>query len=180
MNHKLSMAELERLSTKEFLEAPKISVSLVLDNIRSGLNVGSIFRSADAFRVAQIICCGYTPTPPHREVLKTALGAVETVAWSSSESTLNTIVELKKQNNFCYALEQTKDSKPLQLFTPNKEVKLALVLGNEVNGVAQEVIDFCDGSIEILQFGTKHSLNVAVCAGIVLYDLFQKLNSQAQ
>ncbi len=177
MNEKRTMSELERLTAGEFHEAQKIPLTLVLDNIRSGLNVGSIFRSADAFRVERIICCGYTPAPPHREVLKTALGATETVQWAVAENTLNTVKQLQRENTRCYALEQTKNSVPLHQFTPIGLQSIALVLGNEVHGVSQEVIDACDGSIEIMQFGTKHSLNVAVCAGIVLYTIFQQFNA---
>jgi tRNA G18 (ribose-2'-O)-methylase SpoU len=174
MNKKLAMQELQRMSVNDFHAAEKIPLILVLDNIRSGLNVGSIFRSADAFRVQQIICCGYTPAPPHREVLKTALGATETVAWKAAEQTTQAVQELKNMGVKCYALEQALGSIALHEFAPQNKQPMALVLGNEVTGVAQGVIDICNGCIEITQHGTKHSLNVSVCAGIVIYDMFQK------
>lgn len=175
MNEKLSMDALGRMSQSEFQDANKFPVIVVLDNIRSGLNVGSIFRSADAFLIQKIYCCGYTPAPPHREVLKSALGATETVAWEHNESTLAVIETLKKQNIACYAIEQTVNSISLSSFAPSENQTIALVLGNEVNGVDQQVIDACNGTIEVAQHGTKHSLNVAVCAGIVLFDVTSKL-----
>jgi len=173
MNQKLSMSDLGRISTDEFQRVEKHPVILVLENIRSGLNVGSIFRSADAFRIEKIYCCGYTPVPPHREVLKSALGATESVTWEQGE-VMDTIKTLKLADVQCFAIEQTSGSINLSTFVPAKR-KLALVLGNEVNGVSQEVIDACDGTIEIAQHGTKHSLNVAVCAGIVLFSMTDKL-----
>lgn len=175
MNEKLSMDDLGRISKDEFKEAAKNRVIVVLDNIRSGLNVGSIFRSADAFLIEKIYCCGYTTTPPHREVLKSALGATETVAWEHNESTLAVIDQLKKSNIACYAIEQTVSSISLSSFIPEANKTIALVLGNEVNGVDQAVIDACNGTLEIAQHGTKHSLNVAVCAGIVLFDVTSKM-----
>ncbi len=169
------MDHLGRISKDEFKQAAKNRVIVVLDNIRSGLNVGSIFRSADAFLIEKIYCCGYTTTPPHREVLKSALGATETVAWEHNESTLDIIETLKQQGTACYAIEQTVNSISLSSFTPKENETIALVLGNEVNGVDQAVIDACNGTIEIAQHGTKHSLNVAVCAGIVLFDVTSKM-----
>ena len=173
MNTKLSMEGLGRMSREEFLKAEKIPLVVVLDNIRSGLNVGSLFRSSDAFRLSGIICCGYTPVPPHREVLKSALGATETVQWSHQESTLDAVCELKQNGFMVFAIEQTALSKDLETFewplTP-----VAIVLGNEVSGVDQAVIDECHASLEIAQHGTKHSLNVAVCGGIVLYELHKR------
>lgn len=169
------MDHLGRISKDEFKQAAKNRVIVVLDNIRSGLNVGSIFRSADAFLIEKIYCCGYTTTPPHREVLKSALGATETVAWEHNESTLDVIETLKQQGTACYAIEQTVNSISLSSFTPKENETIALVLGNEVNGVDQAVIDACNGTIEIAQHGTKHSLNVAVCAGIVLFDVTSKM-----
>lgn len=165
------MHELGRISPEEFREADKFPVILVLDNIRSGLNVGSIFRSADAFRIREVICCGYTPQPPHREVLKTALGACDTVAWRHAESTLEAVNGLKEQGCYCLAVEQTSSSVSLRDFRPDPSVVYALVLGNEVHGVDQEVVNACQGSLEIDQHGTKHSLNVAVCAGICLFAI---------
>jgi len=169
------MDALGRMSQSEFQDANKFPVIVVLDNIRSGLNVGSIFRSADAFLIEKIYCCGYTTTPPHREVLKSALGATETVVWEHNESTLAVIDQLKKDNTSCYAIEQTVSSISLSSFIPEENKTIALVLGNEVNGVDQAVIDACNGTIEIAQHGTKHSLNVAVCAGIVLFDVTSKM-----
>ncbi len=175
MNEKRSMEGLGRMSVEEFKQAQKFPIILVLDNIRSGLNVGSIFRSADAFGIQQIYCCGYTPVPPHREVLKSALGATETVPWEHFNTAVEVIDLLKQKNISCYAVEQTVHSCALAEFVPGTGKSLALVVGNEVNGVDQSVIDACDGTIEITQFGTKHSLNVAVCAGIVLFDLTAKM-----
>lgn len=173
------MDALYRMSQSEFKDAKKFPVIVVLDNIRSGLNVGSIFRSADAFLVKKIYCCGYTPTPPHREVLKSALGATETVAWEHHESTLDVIAVLKGQNIECYSIEQTVNSISLSSFTPKENQTTALILGNEVNGVNQAVIDECNGAIEIAQHGTKHSLNVAVCAGIVLFEITNKMTMKS-
>lgn len=171
MNEKMSMEQLGRMSAEEFRKAEKVPLIVVLDNIRSGLNVGSIFRSADAFRLAKIVCCGYTPVPPHREVLKSALGATETVEWEYREKTVDTIAELKNAGIEVFAVEQTTNSQPLQAFSAKNRNTVAIVLGNEVHGVEQEVIDACHGAIEITQYGTKHSLNVSVCAGIVIYAL---------
>lgn len=180
MNEKLSMDELGRISQDEFRQSEKYPVIVVLDNIRSGLNVGSIFRSADAFRIEKIYCCGYTPVPPHREVLKSALGATETVAWQHSDTTLEAVESLIKEGVLCYAIEQTTNSISLASFSPEKEKTLAFILGNEVHGVEQKVIDACNGTIEIAQYGTKHSLNVAVCAGIVLFETTSKLRQASR
>ena len=172
MNHrKLSTAELNRLSTDEFRARAKFPIIVVLDNIRSGLNVGSIFRSADAFNVAKVVCCGITPVPPNREVLKSALGSTETVEWEHAESTLAYVEQLKVYGVQVYAIEQTENSVFLQDFERKPELTYAFVLGNEVSGVDQSVIDSCHGALEIQQHGTKHSLNVAVCAGVVMHSL---------
>ena len=171
------MTALGRLSAEEFKNAPKIPVWIVLDNIRSGLNVGSIFRSADAFSVEAILCCGYTPSPPHREVLKSALGATETVKFEVFPTTLEAIASLKPKGITCYAVEQTTGSLELMSFTVKPDDKLAFVFGNEVHGVDQEVINACDGAIEIGQTGTKHSLNVGVCAGILIHHLSFRFRS---
>ncbi len=172
------MSELGRISPNEFKESEKIPLILVLDNIRSGLNVGSIFRSADAFRVEKIICCGFTPAPPHREVLKSALGATESVSWSYESSAAAAIEDLKKMEVKCFAIEQTESSIELNDFVLNPNEKTAIVFGNEVSGVDQGVINACDDVIEIAQHGTKHSLNVAVCAGIVLFSLSNSLSGK--
>jgi 23S rRNA (guanosine2251-2'-O)-methyltransferase len=175
MNQKLSMDQLGRMLPVEFQQSEKIPVMVVLENIRSGLNVGSVFRSADAFKIEAIICTGYTPCPPHREVLKTALGATETVAWSYDAGALEVVERAQATGTACYAIEQTSNSISLQEFAPQSGKKILIVFGNEVSGVSQPVIDRCGQSLEITQFGTKHSLNVSVCAGIVLYDLQKKL-----
>lgn len=179
MGDKLSMEQLGRINAAEFKKAEKVPIVVVLDQIRSGLNVGSVFRSADAFRIERIICCGYTPVPPHREVLKSALGATESVDWSFEESTLNAVRRLQTDGISVFAIEQTTASVPLDVYLPPTGQRLAVVLGNEVHGVAQEVIEACDGCLEIAQFGTKHSLNVAVCAGIVLFDLTAKIRRRS-
>jgi 23S rRNA (guanosine2251-2'-O)-methyltransferase len=172
MNHrKLSTTELNRLSAEEFRAREKFPIIVVLDNIRSGLNVGSIFRSADAFNVAKVVCCGITPSPPNREVLKSALGSTETVEWEHADSTVAYVEKLKGEGVQVYAIEQTENSVFLQDFKRELGVTYAFVLGNEVNGVDQAVIDSCHGALEIQQHGTKHSLNVAVCAGVVMHSL---------
>jgi tRNA G18 (ribose-2'-O)-methylase SpoU len=171
MHRKLTTSELNRLSAEEFRSREKFPIIIVLDNVRSGLNVGSIFRSADAFNVEKIICCGITPTPPNREVLKSALGSTETVAWEYAESALEAVTQLKNAGVECYAIEQTENSLSLRTFAAEHGRHFAFVFGNEVDGVGQEVIDACEGAIEIEQYGTKHSLNVAVCAGVVLHSV---------
>lgn len=176
MNEKLSMSQLNRITAEEFQQLPKNNIYVVLDDVRSGLNVGSIFRSADAFRIEKIFCCGYTPAPPHREVLKSALGATESVNWEFRASAMDLLLEMRAQGMKCYAIEQTKNSIGLNQFLPDSGSGIVIFLGNEVHGVRQEIIDACDGSLEIHQYGTKHSLNVAVCAGIVLFELTNKLS----
>lgn len=174
MYRKLTMEELGRMNTVEFKSSGKWPIVIVLDNIRSALNVGSIFRSADAFRIEKIICCGYTATPPHREVLKTALGATETVAWEYSEQAAHACEQLKEQGYLILACEQTTESERLDAWTW-PQAKLAMIMGNEVSGVSDEALAICDQTLEIEQFGTKHSLNVAVAAGIVLYEVGRKI-----
>ncbi len=166
--------ELGRLSVEDFLKTDKIPLVIVLDNVRSALNVGSVFRTADAFRVNKIYLCGITPVPPNRDILKSALGATETVQWEYAESTLNIIQHLKQQDFYLAAIEQTNSSIALNEFVLPEEKKIALVFGHEVNGVDQQVINNCDASIEIPQQGTKHSLNIAVCTGIVIWEMFKK------
>ena len=167
---KKTMAELTRLSPTDFKAAPKIPVSLILDDIRSANNVGSIFRTADCFAIQHVYLCGITAQPPHRDILKTALGATESVSWSYDEDALARTQVLRKEGTAVYALEQTHNSVRLREFQLDNR-PLAVVVGNEVNGVRQEVIDACDGALEIEQFGTKHSLNVAVATGLVVYQL---------
>lgn len=173
---KLSLDELGRISVDQFKEAEKIPVTLLLDNIRSLHNVGSAFRTADAFRIEKIYLTGITGTPPHREIQKTALGATESVAWEYSESTDLVIRKLKEAGYTIVIVEQTTDSLPLQTFFAEKEKKYCLVFGNEVHGVSEEAIALGDLALEIPQSGTKHSLNISVCLGIVVWEIFRKLN----
>ncbi len=165
------MAELNRLSPSEFAAARKIPVSLLLDDIRSANNVGSLFRTADCFALAHVYLCGITATPPHRDILKTALGATETVSWSHHEDAVTLVHKLQGDGAQVQCLEQTEQSVLLQDFTPPSEHPLVLVVGNEVNGVNQAVINASDGTIEIEQFGTKHSLNVAVAGGMMVWSV---------
>ena len=171
---KIKNAELGRLSVEDFLKTDKIPIVIVLDNVRSALNVGSVFRTADAFRINKIFLCGITPVPPNRDILKSALGATETVQWEYADSTVGIIQQLKQQDYYLAAIEQTKSSIALNEFVLPEEKQIALVFGHEVNGVDQQVINHCDASIEIPQQGTKHSLNIAVCAGIVVWEMFKK------
>jgi tRNA G18 (ribose-2'-O)-methylase SpoU len=165
----------------DFLLSKKNSVYLLIDQVRSGLNIGSIFRSADAFRIEKIFLTGISPLPPNKEILKTALGATDTIAWEHHPDALSLVQTLKQKNIKVYAIEQTSKSVSLSDFNIELEDSIAIVLGNEVDGVQQAIIDACDGTIEIPQFGTKHSLNVAVCAGIVLWHLtYLKLKDGAQ
>ena len=164
------MDELGRMSVAEFKEAKKNPIVVVLDNIRSMHNVGSVFRSSDAFRVEAICLCGYTPQPPHRDIQKTALGATETVSWLYFEHTIDAIEQLKTHGYAIYAIEQVEGSISLESFD-EAEKKIAVVFGNEVEGVDSEVLLHCDGCLEIPQLGMKHSLNISVAAGIVLWDL---------
>lgn len=171
---KLSMEELERLSVSQFREIDKMPVVVVLDNIRSQHNIGSIFRTADAFRVGGIHLCGITATPPNREIQKTALGATESVEWRYYPSTMQSVSDLKEQGYAIIAIEQADESKGINDFNPQKFNKIALVFGNEVYGVEDEIMEICDECIEIPQYGTKHSLNVSVSAGIVIWDVCNK------
>ncbi len=167
------MDELQRLSTEEFHASPKSPIVVVLENVRSMHNVGSVFRTADAFRVEKIYLCGYTPRPPHRDINKTALGATETVAWTGHEDGLSAIAALKEQGYSVYAVEQTHNSISLESFNYQAGDKIAVVFGNEAEGVSEEMIAATDGCIEIPQFGSKHSFNISVAAGIVLWELFK-------
>jgi tRNA G18 (ribose-2'-O)-methylase SpoU len=174
---KLTMDELERLGVEDFKNVPKTPLTLVLDNVRSALNVGSAFRTADAFALEKVVLCGITATPPHREILKTALGATESVAWEYFENATLAAEKLKKEGFKIYAVEQTTESASLQSVDFQKDGKMALVFGNEVSGVSHEWLALADGSIEIPQFGTKHSLNIAVCIGIVTWEATRKMRS---
>ena len=175
MNRKLKNSELPRLNISEFKEAEKTPLIIVLDNIRSLNNIGSVFRTADAFLVEKIYLCGITAQPPHKDIQKTALGATETVAWEYAETTLEIIKELKSKKVQLLAIEQAENAVFLDEFLPEKEKKYAIIFGNEVKGVQQKVVDNCDQVIEIPQFGTKHSLNISVSTGVVVWDLFCKL-----
>lgn len=159
----------------EFNVAVKIPIIIVLDDIRSAYNVGSIFRTADAFLVESIFLCGFTPAPPHREIQKTALGANVTVAWKYFQSIVEAVKELKSAGYRIAVVEQTENSVLLNEFSAQSGEKIALVFGNEIGGVSPEVVDASDVCIEIPQYGTKHSLNISVCAGIVLWDLLLKV-----
>ena len=173
---KLDNSELDRKSIEAFKKSEKTPLILVLDDIRSLHNIGSVFRTADAFLIEKIYLCGITATPPNKEIHKTALGATETVAWEHQENVLEVIEKLKKENVLTLAIEQVESAIFLQNFEVKKGEKYALIFGNEVYGVSQEAVVLCDGSIEIPQLGTKHSLNISVSAGIVVWDLFQKMN----
>ncbi len=171
---KLKNEELGRPDLIAYQQVKKLPVVLILDNVRSALNVGAVFRSADAFRIEKIILCGITAQPPHKEVLKTALGATASVPWEYEEHTLTAVKKLQLLGTGVYALEQVSNSVSLENFTPDFK-RTGIVFGHEMDGVQQQVIDVCDGAIEITQEGTKHSLNVAVCAGIVCWELHKKL-----
>lgn len=173
---KLSMDELCRISVEDFKASEKIPLVVVLDNIRSLNNIGSVFRTADAFRVAKIMLCGITATPPHRDIHKTALGAENSVDWEYYENTFDCINSLKANGYKVYAVEQADESMMLQNFEIKENDKIAIIVGNEVDGVDDEAIHASDGCIEIPQYGTKHSLNVSIATGIVIWDVFTKMN----
>ena len=168
------MDDLNRMSVEEFKETEKIPLVIVLDNIRSMHNVGSIFRTSDAFLIDSIVLCGFTPRPPHRDINKTALGATETVLWKYEESTIDAVITLKEKGYKVFGIEQVDNSIELEKFSFEKTEKIAIVLGNEVEGVDENVLKQCHGSIEIPQFGTKHSLNVSVAAGIVIWEISKR------
>lgn len=172
---KLKIEELNRISLKEFREADKIPLAVVLDNVRSRHNIGSVFRTGDAFRVNEIVLCGITGTPPDVEIHKTALGAEDAVKWRYFEETLLAVEALKRERYTLFSIEQAENSSSLKNIKLEKGKKYAVIFGHEVHGVSQQVIDASDGCIEIPQYGTKHSLNVSVTAGIVIWDFFQQL-----
>lgn len=173
---KLSMEELNRLTVDEFRNALKLPVVCILDNIRSQHNIGSVFRTADAFGIDEIFLCGITATPPSREIQKTALGATESVKWTYFEKTTDAVSNLKSRGYKIIAVEQVQGSVLLHDFKAAGEQKLALIFGNEVDGVGNESLELCDAAIEIPQFGTKHSFNISVTAGIVLWQISQLLS----
>lgn len=168
---KLKVTEMGRKSVEEFKDSHKIPLVVVLDHVRSLYNVGSVFRTSDSFLVQGICLCGITAQPPHPEIHKTALGAEDSVEWKYFEFTQDAVLWLKEKGYIVLAIEQCEGSTMLQNFFPDKEKKYAVVLGNEVKGVQQEVVDMCDGCIEIPQFGTKHSMNVSVTAGIIIWSI---------
>ena len=176
-NKKLTVEEMHRLTVEEFKRAPKQPLVVVLDNVRSLHNVGSVFRTADAFRIEKIVLCGITACPPSAEIHKTALGAEDAVAWEYAADTLQAILALKEAGYETLAVEQAENSHKLGEFVFEKGKKYALVLGNEVKGVRQDVVDACDGVIEIPQHGTKHSLNVSVTAGIVMWEASKQMST---
>lgn len=185
MTRKLTIEEMHRLTLEEFQKSPKLPLTVVLDNVRSQNNIGSVFRTADAFRVESIALCGICSTPPHREIHKTALGAEESVDWKYYSDTACCLRELREQGRFILAVEQVDDSlllgqpsgwlRPLMEKTASQGV--AIVMGNEVEGVQASLFQLCDASIEIPQFGTKHSLNVSCAAAIVIWELFKELRN---
>ena len=172
---KLEITELHRITTEEFKQTAKIPLVVVLDNVRSLHNVGSVFRTSDAFLVEKICLCGITSTPPQPEIHKTALGAEDSVAWKYFPTALEAVDELHQQGIIVLSIEQVEHSTKLQTFEPQKDKKYAVVLGNEVKGVHQEVVDASDGCLEIPQLGTKHSMNVSVTAGIIIYKFAETL-----
>ncbi len=172
---KLSSDALERRTVPEFRAMEKRPVYIVLDNMRSLNNIGSVFRTCDAFAVKKLYLCGITARPPHKDIQRTALGATESVEWEYFERTVDAVEALKEQRVRVLAVEQVEGSEMLDDLRPRPVQKYALVFGNEVFGVEQEVVDACDGALEVPQEGTKHSLNVAVCVGVVLWDVFSKL-----
>ena len=174
---KLANSELDRINVQEFKEKDKTPLIIVLDDVRSLHNIGSVFRTCDAFLIEKVYLCGITATPPNKEINKTALGATESVEWEYAKDIVSVIEDLKQKNVNIQSIEQVENSVMLNEFTPTSELKYALVFGNEVKGVSQKVVDLSDGVIEIPQLGTKHSLNIAVSAGIVIWDLFSKMRS---
>jgi len=172
---KLKVEELNRIDIQEFKESEKIGLTVVLDNVRSLNNIGSVFRTSDAFRVNEIILCGITATPPQVEIHKTALGAEDSMKWRYVKNTLDAVNELKSEGYRVFAIEQTENSTSLEDVSLEKEKKYAIILGHEVHGVQQAVVDASHGCIEIPQQGTKHSLNISVAAGIVIWEFFNEL-----
>ncbi|MFC0521385.1 RNA methyltransferase [Mesonia maritima] len=176
-NRKLKNSELARKSVSAFKEAKKTPLIVILDNVRSLNNIGSVFRTADAFLIEKIYLCGITAKPPHKDIHKTALGATETVAWEYVENTTDLVEKLKQENIQLLSIEQAENSVMLDNFQPEKEKKYAVIFGNEVKGVQQEIVSASHQVIEIPQFGSKHSLNISVSVGVVLWDLFAKMKS---
>jgi|TARA_R110002096_G_scaffold2918_2_gene14782 tRNA G18 (ribose-2'-O)-methylase SpoU len=174
---KLENSELDRLNVEEFKQVEKTPICIVLDNVRSLNNIGSVFRTADAFLIEKIYLCGITATPPHKDIHKTALGATDSVAWEHRESTLELLEELREEGYSSLALEQAENAVMLNDFKVEENKKYALIFGNEVKGVSQEVVSASDLVLEIPQYGTKHSLNISVSVGVVVWDLWSKLKA---
>ena len=172
---KLANSELNRLDIEQFKKAEKTPLIVILDNVRSLNNIGSVFRTCDAFLIEKIYLCGITATPPNKEIHKTALGATDSVAWEYEENTLSAVEKLKEQGAYIISIEQAENSTMLNDFEPNGNQKYAIIFGNEVKGVEQEVVSASDEVIEIPQYGTKHSLNISVSAGIAIWELAMKL-----
>ncbi len=178
MTKKLKLEELGRIDVETFKQAKKIPLTVVLDNVRSMHNVGAVFRTADAFLVEKIILCGITPRPPHREIHKAALGATDSVDWQYYESVTEAVLDLKTLKYEVLGIEQTSDSTEIENYKIDIEKKYAVILGNEVDGLSDGILKHCDGFLEIPQLGTKHSLNVSVCGGIVMWELFRNLRKR--
>tara|TARA_B110000003_G_scaffold274832_1_gene315807 strand:+ start:2215 stop:2742 length:528 start_codon:yes stop_codon:yes gene_type:complete len=172
---KLKNKDLQRINVEEFKSAKKTPITIVLDNVRSALNVGSVFRTSDAFLIENIILCGITAQPPNKDIRKAALGATDSVNWSFEKNTIDAVSKLKEDGYHIMGIEQADKSSKLNDFTLHNK-PIAIIMGNEVKGVSQEVIDICDEVMEIPQFGTKHSLNISVTTGIVIWELWRRLN----
>ncbi len=177
MNRKLKNSELDRKTVDEFKKSQKTPLIIILDNIRSLNNIGSVFRTADAFLIKKIYLCGITATPPHKDIQKTALGATETVDWEYVENTLDLIINLQNENIKTISIEQAENAVMLHDFNPKTDQTYAVIFGNEVKGVQQEVVSTSDSVIEIPQYGSKHSLNISVSVGVVIWDLFCKFKA---
>ena len=173
---KLKNIELKRKNIQEFKNAEKTRLIIILDNVRSLNNIGSVFRTCDAFLIEKIYLCGITASPPHKDIHKTALGSTESVDWEYFKNISELLIELKKDNVHIWSVEQADKSKKLTNFNINKDLKHALIFGNEVKGVSEETINLSNEVIEIPQFGTKHSLNISVCSGILIWEFYKKLN----
>ena len=174
---KLENSELDRLSVDGFKTIPKTPIIVILDNVRSLNNIGSVFRTSDAFRIEKIYLCGITASPPHKDIQKTALGSTESVDWKYAENTLALVKKLQSNGTQVISIEQADKATMLNEFKPKKKQTYAFVFGNEVKGISQEVVSFSDQVIEIPQYGTKHSLNISVSCGVVLWDVFNKLRT---